>query len=268
MFITSVIIRNRRFPLRNRYPFSLRVFQETDRLDFDRDPVFFVGENGSGKSTLLEAIARKYGLAVWGGEKTHIVHGNPYETRLSDFLVLERNGSPSAGERGFLFRAENFFNYAADLDDMTMTDPDILQYYGGLSLHRQSHGEAFLSFLENRCRIGGLYLLDEPEAALSPRNQMAFLKTLRRIEEKGTSQFIISTHSPIILSYPGARIFSFDHIPIRRIAYEETRSYRFYLDFLNRPAVYLRDLEKREGTDGGKDTPFGKDRDPDHGEGM
>jgi predicted ATPase len=198
-----------------------------------------VGENGSGKSTLLEALSRKFGLTVWGGEKTHIVHDNPYETRLYDFIDLRGTEPRRSIEKGFLFRAENFFNYAAYLDDVILTDPGILDYYGGASLTRQSHGQAFLSFFGARCRIKGLYLLDEPEAALSPSSQLAFVKDLRRIVGEGQGQFIISTHSPIILSYPGASIFSFDFSPIKIIPYEETQSYRFYKDFLNNRALYL-----------------------------
>ncbi len=243
MFIESVVIHNNNFPKRNLYPFNLKVFGETDRLDFTANVIFFVGENGTGKSTLLEAIARNYGLTVWGGEKTHIIHRNPYETRLHNFVSLKTIQPRGIIPKGFLFRSENFFNYASNLDDMTTNDPDILKYYGGMSLHQQSHGQAFLSFFENRCRIKGLYLLDEPEAALSPPNQLAFLKILQMITEKGKGQFIISTHSPIILSFPDAQILSFDCIPIKEIAYEATHSYRFYKSFMNDRAPYLQEFK-------------------------
>jgi predicted ATPase len=256
LFVKSVVIYNGNFPNRDRYPFRLRVFQETDRLEFSSRIVFFVGSNGSGKSTLLEAIARKYGLAVWGGEKTHILHRNPYATRLNDFLLLKTERDAGSIRKGFLFRAENFFNYASDIDDMTMTDPGIINFYGGLSLHRQSHGEAFLSFLENRCSMAGLYLLDEPEAALSPSNQMSLLKSLWKIAGQKEAQFIISTHSPIILSCPGAQILSFDHVPIRPISYEETHSYRFYKEFMNNRSHYLQEMVK-SGEDTGEGMPAG-----------
>ncbi len=232
MFVKSIRILNSLFPTTDRYPFNLSVFQETDRLDITSEVLFLVGENGTGKSTLLEAVARRYGLMVWGGEKTHVVHRNPFETRLYHFLLLDTSKSEGTFRKGFLFRAENFFNYAASIDDMTMTDPDILRYYGGRSFHQQSHGESFISFFENRCGMAGLYLLDEPEAALSPSNQLAFLKSLQKIVSRGKRQFIISTHSPIILSCPGAQILSFDHVPIQEISYEETHSYRFYRSFL------------------------------------
>jgi predicted ATPase len=240
MFIKAVEIFNRNFPKKDRYPFNLKVFGGTDRLNLNADIVFFVGENGTGKSTLLEAIARNYGLTVWGGEKTHIIHRNPYETRLHNFIALKTAQPRGIIPKGFLFRAENFFNYASGIDDMTMNDPDLLKYYGGLSLHQQSHGQAFLSFFENRCKINGLYLLDEPEAALSPPNQLAFLMTLGKIVRKGMGQFVISTHSPIILGCPDSQILSFDYVPIKQIAYEETNSYRFYKRFMNDKESYLK----------------------------
>jgi predicted ATPase len=189
---------------------------------------------------------------VWGGEKTHVIHKNPYETRLYDFLSLDAMRS-SGVPKGFIFRAENFFNYASYLDDLIVVDPDILQYYGGESLHVQSHGEAFLSFLASRCEIDGLYLLDEPEAALSPSNQLALVEVLHGLVQKGTSQFIISTHSPIVLSFPGAQILSFDHIPIQEIGYEDTRSYRFYRSFMEDRDKFLRRLRASQGGDGEPD---------------
>ncbi len=241
MFIKAINIHNKNFPVLDRYPFNLGVLRGTDRVEFKSCITFFAGENGTGKSTLLEAIARKYGLTIWGGEKTHIVHRNPYETRLYDFIAIEEGSMGRGGSiKGFIFRAENFFNYASNIDDFSMSDPGILQYYGGSSLNKKSHGQAFLSFLENRCKLKGLYLLDEPEAALSPSSQLAFLEILWKTANKGEGQFIISTHSPIILSCPGAHILSFDDIPIKEIAYRETRSYRFYKNFMADTASYLR----------------------------
>jgi predicted ATPase len=242
MFIDSILIHHDRFPRRAAYPFNLKVFQDTDRVDLRSRTVFFVGENGSGKSTFMEAVARKFGLIVWGGEKTHIVHRNPFETRLSDFLTLKGSPGSEGIARGFLFRSENFFNYACQIDDVIQTDPGILDYYGGKSFHLQSHGEGFLSFFENRCRMDGLYLLDEPESALSPPNQLALVKIIWDLAAEGNRQFIITTHSPILLSLPEALILSFDRIPIREIPYEETNSYRFYKGFLEERDRYLKDL--------------------------
>ncbi len=258
MLITSMVIHNKHFPKKEVYPFNLVPFQKTGRLDFRAPVIFFAGENGTGKSTLLEGIARRYGLTVWGGDKTHISHRNPYETKLYHFLTLE--GSPDTGgvQKGFLFRAENFFNYASGIDDMSLTDPAILRYYGGLSFHQQSHGQSFLSFFGSRCRLDGLYLLDEPEAALSPQNQLALVGILLKIARGERKQFIISTHSPIILSYPGAQVFSFDHAPISEIAYEQTQSYRFYKSFMEDRGPYLEALKRVDGESREEDDGQGK----------
>ena len=255
MFVESLVIHHDHFPRKDRYPFALKVFRETEGLRFRGKVTFFVGENGTGKSTLLEAIARRFGLTVWGGERTHIVHENPFETRLYNFISLSGSWDGGGIKKGFLFRAENFFNFASYLDDLTQSDPSILRYYGGRSFHQQSHGQAFFSFFKSRCRIPGLYLLDEPEAALSPSNQLAMVKKLWELTEKRRVQFIISTHSPIILSYPEAQILSFDFIPIKEIIYEQTRSYRFYKRFMNEKSYYIGQLrgsarDKEEENDG------------------
>ena len=131
LFIETVMIHNKNFPNREFYPFNLKVFQNTDRLDFNHQIIFFVGENGTGKSTLLESLARSYGLTVWGGEKVHITHRNPYETKFHRFISVKSRKQKGFIEKGFLFRSENFFNYACYVDDLAMYDPDILKYYGG-----------------------------------------------------------------------------------------------------------------------------------------
>jgi len=232
LFIKGLKIHNRNFPRTDCYTFSLNLFRMTGEIEFRGDVSFFVGENGTGKSTLLEAIARRYGLAMWGGEKTHIVHRNPFETRLYDFISLEEEGPRTGIERGYLFRAENFFNCASYLDDFIMNDPGLIDFYGGVSLNQQSHGQAFMAFFKTRCSRGGLYLMDEPEAALSPSRQVEFLDCVRRSVSESGSQFIISSHSPIILSFPDAQILSFDSAPIKEIDYKETSSYRLYRQFL------------------------------------
>jgi predicted ATPase len=159
--------------------------------------------------------------------------------------------TPPAIRKGFLFRAENFFNYAASLDDITLTDPGILQYYGGASLHQQYHGQGFLSFFEHRCRMEGLYLLDEPESALSPSNQLALVEILCRLGRCEGFQFIVSTHSPILLACPGAQILSFDESPVSEVSYEETASYRFYKAFLDQPGQFLDPICRKPGTQEG-----------------
>jgi predicted ATPase len=187
-----------------------------------------MGENGTGKSTLLEAITRKCGIHIWEKPRRHIAHNNPYETRLADYISVRwANGSVP----GSLFRAETFRNFADFLDDVALCDPGRLKYHGGHLLNTLSHGEAILTYFSGRYHIKGLYLLDEPETALSPTSQVRFLKILRQLEEAGHTQFIMATHSPILLSYPGAQIFNFDSPCIQEIDYEQTEHYRLYKQF-------------------------------------
>lgn len=243
MYVDTITILHNRFPRRESYPFNVPALTGSDRLDLRNRAAFLVGDNGSGKSTLLEAIARNYGLTVWGGEKSHIAHRNPFSKSLHHFLSMKGTWEWDSIVKGFFFRAESFFNFAAFIDDMSVTDRNLLDYYGGRSLHQQSHGEAFLAFFEYRCRLPGLYLLDEPEAALSPRNQLHFIFMLHRALARPATQFIIATHSPILLSYPKAQILSCDHVPIKEIDYHETKSYCFYKDFLQDPLPFLKDFE-------------------------
>jgi predicted ATPase len=207
-----------------------------------------VGENGSGKSTLLDAITRKCGIHIWDKPRRHIAHDNPYETRLADYVsVTWANGSVP----GSLFRAETFRDFADFLDDVALCDPGRLKYHGGHILNTLSHGEAILSYFGGRYHIKGLYLLDEPEAAFSPSSQIKFLKLLRRLEAAGHAQFIMATHSPILLAYPGAQIlpillaypgaqiFSFDSPHIEEVNYEDTAHYRLYKQFFTDRSVFL-----------------------------
>jgi predicted ATPase len=237
MYLQSVVINRDQFPKRDVFPFNVRAFQETDQIQLDSSITFFVGRNGTGKSALLDAIARARGFLPWGGSKTHRVHNNPYETRLANFMTLTmRRRHPY----GFHFRAETFFNFASSLDDIILDDPSRDKYFGGGSLNTLSHGESFLAFFKGySCQLDGLYLMDEPEAALSPHNQVEFVNTIRRSVVNGNKQYIIATHSPIILGCPDAKIFSFDSPGISEIGYEQTESYRFYKEFLENPAKFF-----------------------------
>ncbi len=233
MYLRDLEIHSTDFPEQNVFPFNLDVLQQTGRITFTSPITFFVGDNGTGKSTLLDAIARKSGLLPWGGSKIHRVHDNPYETRLANYLTLQLEPRHSYG---FYFRAETFFNFAGSLDDIMMDDPNRDQYYGGGSLNVMSHGESFLSFFRGYSfQLAGLYLIDEPEAALSPANQVEFGKLILETAKNGSRQFIIATHSPIVLACPGASILTFDESPIREIGYRETKSYQFYKGFLENP---------------------------------
>jgi len=236
MHIIRVRIDSESYPTSRCYPFNIPILRETSELTFRSPIVFFVGENGSGKSTLLDAITRKCGIHIWDKPRRHVVHNNPYETRLVDYITVTwANGSVP----GSLFRAETFHDLADFLDDVALCDPGRLKYHGGRILNTLSHGEGILSYFGGRYHIKGLYILDEPEAALSPVSQVKFLKLLRRLEAAGHAQFIMATHSPILLAYPGAQIFGFDSSRIKEIDYEDTAHYRLYKQFFTDPSALL-----------------------------
>jgi len=223
------------------YPFSLPCYAKNTDLELSSRVTFFVGENGTGKSTLLEAIAYQCGFNLQGGHKHHSF-GNDTKPELSDNIRL--SWYPRKTSDGFFMRAESFFNFASYIDEMS-EHSNIHDYYGGRSLHQQSHGESFLSLFQNildlNQKYGGIYLLDEPEAALSPQRQLTFLSILKQLTASEKAQVIIATHSPILLSFPDACIFDFDNgmVPI---AYEDTEHYKLTRSFLNNPRQYLQHL--------------------------
>ncbi|MEW6530749.1 MAG: AAA family ATPase [Thermodesulfobacteriota bacterium] len=238
MYLQSIEIERERFPTHDLFPFSLKILRNTPRIVLDAPVTFLVGENGSGKSAVLDAVARKGGFLPWGGTKVHRVHDNPYETQLANYITLDLE---PRHPYGFYFRAEAFFNFAASLDDIILDDPARDKYFGGGSLNVLSHGEAFLNFFRGYSfQLDGLYLLDEPEAALSPANQLEFVRLILGSLQNGNRQYIVATHSPILLGCPGARILTFDDSEIRPISFAETRHYTFYRDFLNDPDRYFR----------------------------
>jgi len=226
----------------DRYPFSVPTIKNLDTLDFSSEVTFFVGENGSGKSTLLESIAVYAGFPEQGGGSTMNIKNQGFKQRekniLKDYIQLVWD---IKSRQGFFLRAESFFNVAGYIDDLGAMDA-----YGGKSLQKQSHGQSFMSLFTNRFKSKGLYILDEPEVALSPKNQILFLSVLDEIIklQKGT-QFIIATHSPILLAYPNAKIYDFSKNKIQKIDYEDTEHFQVTHDFLNdykRQLFYL--LEK------------------------
>jgi predicted ATPase len=236
MYLTKVRVNGDCYPTHRFYPFNIPVLRETAELIFREPVAFFVGENGSGKSTLLEAITRKCGVHIWHKPKRHIAHNNPYETRLADYITVTWvNGDVP----GSLFRAETFHDFADFLDDVALCDPGRLKYHGGRILNALSHGEGILSYFSGRYHIKGIYFLDEPEAALSPTSQVKFLQLLQRLEAEGHAQFIIATHSPILLAHPGAQIFSFDSPHIEEVTYEDTTHYKIYEQFFADRTVFL-----------------------------
>lgn len=232
----------------DRYPFNIPAVRGLETLTLHPKVTFLVGENGSGKSTLVEAIAVALGLNPEGGSRNFRFATRASHSELHQFLVLRR-GVRRARDSFFL-RAESFFNLATEIESLdaggaTKDNPAIIDAYGGASLHEQSHGESFFSLLVNRFSGQGLYLLDEPEAALSPVRQMSFLARLHQLVAVG-SQFLIATHSPIIMAYPDAWIYSIGQREIQRVAYKETEHYRVTRDFLLRPDQMLAVLMEEE----------------------
>ena len=225
-----------RYPTLECYPFKLEVLQKTRELRFVSPVTFFVGENGTGKSTFLEALARKCQIHIWSGIEMTRADPNPYEEQLFLYIDVEwRDGVVP----GSFFSSQIFRNFAKLLDVWEADNPGQISYFGGKSLMTQSHGQSLMSFFKSRYKIRGLYLLDEPETALSPRSQLGLLNLLREMGA-GSAQFIVATHSPILLACPGATIYSFDHVPVKDIKYEDTEHYQIYKSFMQNPDGYLR----------------------------
>lgn len=239
MHLKRVRLFPEKYPTKSQYPFNQEIFHQTRSLEFHSPVTFFVGENGSGKSTLLNALCKKCGIHIWKAPEGSRFRSNPYEKALRLFMAVEwRDGAVP----GSFFASEIFRDFTQYLDEWAVADPEMLKYFGGESLVTQSHGQSIMSLFRARYKVKGLYLLDEPETALSPKSQLELLTILKEMGEAGHAQFIIATHSPILLACPGAVIYSFDHIPIERIDYEETNQFRIYKDFLLDRDKYLPEI--------------------------
>lgn len=225
------------YPTRDDYPFNIDLLQQDQRLQFSSPITFFIGENGSGKSTLLEALARKCQIHIWSGIERTRCEPNPYEDKL--FLYLEVQWTDDSVPGSF-FSSQIFHNFARLVDEWEADNPGQIDYFGGKSLLSQSHGQSLMSFFKARYKIRGLYLLDEPETALSPRSQLELLKLLHEMGGFGHAQFIIATHSPILLACPEAVIYSFDQRPVKAVHYEDTEHYRIYRNFMEDPGRYIK----------------------------
>lgn len=231
----------------NRYPFSLNIIKNLKDIEFTRQVTFFVGENGTGKSTILEAIANKAGFGSEGGSRNIQFKTSEEKTysgtqNLSAQFTLSWRQKP---KNGYFFRAESFFNVANYIDYLEREcGGNAYGPYGGKSLHEQSHGESFLAFFHNRLGKEGFFVFDEPEAALSPQRQLSLLVIIHEICKNPNSQFIIATHSPIILAYPNATIYSCDANTLAKIDYSDTKHYQITKQFLDNPNRYLHHLFK------------------------
>lgn len=237
MHLKRITLRPADYPTDGIYPFNLAVFRDTHAVDFSGPVSFFIGENGSGKSTLLRAIAMKCGIHIWEGMERTRAHYNPHERELHKFIDAEWTDGPVPGS---FFASEIFRNFAVNLDEWASMSPATLEYFGGRSLLEQSHGQCHMSFFKSRFKLMGLYLLDEPENALSPARQIELLNLLRDTAAGGHAQFIIATHSPILLALPGADIFSFDRAQIGTVQYEDTDHFRIYRDFMANRGGFLK----------------------------
>lgn len=223
------------------YAADIPVIRHLSRLEFSSNVTFFVGENGSGKSTLLEGIAVALGFNPEGGTLNFSFSTSDTHSRLYEVLALERG--IRRPRDGYFLRAESFYNAATYLEEVDKAPglPSVFDFYGGKSLHAQSHGESFMALCLNRFGGKGIYLLDEPEAALSPQNQLALLARIHQLAEEG-SQFIIATHSPVLMACPGAVIHVIDETGITETSYRETGHYQLTRSFLENPERMLRYL--------------------------
>jgi len=242
MHLKKINIDPGKFPDRDHYPFHLDIFIQTRTISLDLPVSFFVGENGSGKSTLLKAIAHKCGIHIWSGIQTPRFQKNPYEDQLYHAIGVEWEAGAVPGS---FFAAQIFQNFSRTLDTWAQADPDIINYFGGKSLMAQSHGESLMSFFKARFSIKGLYLLDEPETALSPKSLLELLQLLIQMSQAGHAQFIIATHSPILMACPESAIFSFDQSPLETIEYEKTEHYRIYRQFMQDRFQYIKTISGR-----------------------
>jgi len=237
LHLREVRLLSEQYPTRDHYPFNIDVLQKTRGIEFSSPVTFFIGENGSGKSTLLEALARRCRIHIWSGVDCTRSEPNPYEEMLFLYLQVEWADGIVPGS---FFSSQIFRNFAELVEMWEADNPGQIEYFGGKSLLTQSHGQSLMSFFRARYRIKGLYLMDEPETALSPKSQLELLKLLQEMSALGHAQFIIATHSPILLACPGAVIYSFDHSPVRTLRYEDTEHYQVYKSFMENPGKYLK----------------------------
>lgn len=241
-FIRSMELQREKIPSFSEFPFCLSAVRDLTELKFHPKVTFIIGENGTGKSTILEALATAYGFNPEGGTKNFNFSSMDTHSNLHNYIRIAKGIRKP--KNGFFLRAESFYNVATNIDELDKEEggPKIIDSYGGKSLHQQSHGESFLSLFINKFGEEGIYILDEPEAALSPMRQMTMLSRIHELVQQG-SQFIIATHSPIIMAYPDALIYEIKE-DIKIVKYEETENYQVMRNFLTRTPKMLEILMK------------------------
>ncbi len=247
-YIRSVELKKDKIESYLSYPFSLAAVRSLTELKFHPKVTFIVGENGTGKSTILEAIAVAYGFNPEGGTRNFNFSSTDTHSELHDYIRIVKGVKKPRD--GFFLRAESLYNVASNIDklDRKMSfGPKLIESYGGLSLHEQSHGESFLAVFMNRFNGKGLYILDEPEAALSPSRQMAMISRMHDLVISD-SQFIIATHSPILMAYPDSMIYEIKE-EFSAVKYEDTEHYQITKAFLSNPQKML-DILMNESGDG------------------
>lgn len=245
LFIRGISLKRDRIPSFSVYPFRLPAVSALDEVRFSKPVTFFVGENGSGKSTILEAIASSYGFNPEGGTRNFNFSSYQSHSNLDDYLTVIKG--VFRPEDGFFLRAESFYNVASEIEklDMDGFNGKLIDSYGGVSLHEQSHGESFMSLFLHKFQGNSLYILDEPEAALSPARQLTMIARMHELVRQGC-QFIIATHSPIIMAYPAAEIYTLNEEGYSKVSYKETEHYQITKAFLDEPNRMLNILLEEE----------------------
>jgi len=238
--LLKISIDTEAFPDRSAYPFCLNNIQQTEEIELSSSVTFFVGENGTGKSTFLEAAARCCGLHIWENEPERRYSQNPHEKELKHHLQPTWSNGATTGA---FFAGRIFQDFTRILEEWAVADPGMLDFFGGKSLLTQSHGQSLMAYFQSRLYTKGLYFLDEPETALSPRTQLTLLKLIQATGYEQEAQFIISTHSPLLLACPDAEIWDFNRAPLQKTPYEATDHFKLYRDFLLNRKAYLQDSQ-------------------------
>lgn len=240
MYIEEISLKKEKILSWEEYPFCIPLIQNFEKLQFSKSVTFIVGENGSGKSTIVEAIALALGFNAEGGTRNFNFSTSDSHSVLHSYLKVCR--SFHQPKDGFFLRSESFYNVASNIDFLSsMGGRSLYDSYGGKSLHKQSHGESFLNLILNRFSERSIFLLDEPESALSPMRQMTLLTRIGQLV-KENCQFIIATHSPILMSFPDAEVYQIENGQIKSVDFRETDSFQITKAYLNNPEKMLKEL--------------------------